>query len=94
MPRFRDLLAALRDRGDVALVSSSPHHRLDIVTDRFDLALDAVVSAEDSEHGVEAGNRAGAATVGYRTNQNHDADLSHADTVVEGPDELRDLLLG
>jgi HAD superfamily hydrolase (TIGR01509 family) len=124
MPGFRDLVAGLRDSRQVALVSSSPHHWLDVVIDRFDLALDAVVSAEDasagkpdpavyqraaaelgvepercvavedSEHGVEAGNRTGTTTVGYRTDQNRDADLSHADVVVEGSDELRDLLLG
>jgi len=124
MPGFRDLVAGLRDSRQVALVSSSPHHWLDVVIDRFDLALDAVVSAEDvavgkpepdvyqraarelgvsasrcvtvedSKHGVEAANRAEMAVVGYRTEQNRDADLSDADSVVEGPDELRDLLLG
>jgi HAD superfamily hydrolase (TIGR01509 family) len=127
MPGFPDLLADLRvDRADrrVALVSSSPHHWIRLVTDRFDLKFDAVVSAEDvaagkpdpavyeraadelgvpagrcvavedSEHGVESAARAGAVVVGYRTEQNRDADLSTADVVVEGPGELRDLLLG
>lgn len=124
MPGFPDLLDALRADRRVALVSSSPRHWIGLVTDRFDLAFDAVVSAEDvaagkpdpavyeraagelgveprrcvavedSEHGVEAATRAGATVVGYRTDQNRDADLSAADAVVQGPDELRDLLLG
>ncbi|WP_407652211.1 HAD family hydrolase [Halomicrococcus gelatinilyticus] len=48
MDGFRDLVADLRDEGtDVALVSSSPHHWIDVVLDRFDLSFDAVVSAED-----------------------------------------------
>ncbi|WP_458188862.1 HAD family hydrolase [Haladaptatus sp. NG-WS-4] len=48
MDGFHDLLAELRDRDtDIALVSSSPHHWIDIVLDRFDLEFDAVVSAED-----------------------------------------------
>lgn len=123
MPGFRSLLDALRADRQVALVSSSPHHWLELVTDRFDLAFDAVVSAEDvsagkpdpavyeraieelgvsagqcvavedSEHGVESAVRAGAVAVGYRTDQNQDADLSGADAVVEGPAELRAFLL-
>jgi HAD superfamily hydrolase (TIGR01509 family) len=42
-----DLLATLRDRGvSVALVSSSPHHWIDLVLERFELDFDAVVSAD------------------------------------------------
>jgi HAD superfamily hydrolase (TIGR01509 family) len=42
-----DLLATLRDHGvSVALVSSSPHHWIDIVLERFELDFDAVVSAD------------------------------------------------
>jgi len=42
-----DLLATLRDRGvTVALVSSSPHHWIDVVLERFGLEFDAVVSAD------------------------------------------------
>ncbi|WP_436930258.1 HAD family hydrolase [Halosimplex halobium] len=42
-----ELLAELRDRGvTLALVSSSPHDWIDVVLDRFDLAFDAVVSAD------------------------------------------------
>ncbi|WP_436908732.1 HAD family hydrolase [Halosimplex marinum] len=42
-----DLLAELRDRGvALALVSSSPRDWIDVVLDRFDLAFDAVVSAD------------------------------------------------
>jgi len=48
MDGFRDLVADLREEGTgVALVSSSPHHWIDVVLDRFDLSFDAVVSAED-----------------------------------------------
>jgi len=42
-----ELLADLRERGvTLALVSSSPHDWIDVVLDRFDLAFDAVVSAD------------------------------------------------
>ncbi|WP_251329054.1 HAD family hydrolase [Haloplanus pelagicus] len=48
MPGFRDLLAALRDRGvRVAVVSSSPPAWIAQVVDRFDLDVDATVSTED-----------------------------------------------
>ncbi len=48
MDGFHDLLAGLCDRGtEVALVSSSPPHWIEIVLDRFDLEFSAVVSAED-----------------------------------------------
>ncbi|PSP63900.1 haloacid dehalogenase [Halobacteriales archaeon QH_8_67_27] len=42
-----DLLATLRDHSvTVAVVSSSPHHWIDVVLERFDLEFDAVVSAD------------------------------------------------
>ncbi|WP_435334601.1 HAD family hydrolase [Haloarchaeobius sp. TZWWS8] len=48
LPGFRDWLTARRSAGiPVALVSSSPHHWLDTVCERFELEFDAVVSAED-----------------------------------------------
>lgn len=48
MGGFHDLLADLRAEGtEVALVSSSPHHWIEIVTDRFDLEFEQVVSADD-----------------------------------------------
>ncbi len=48
MDGFHDLLAELRAEGiDVALVSSSPHHWIDIVLERFDLEFEEVVSADD-----------------------------------------------
>jgi len=50
MPGFRDLLADLHDRGlRVAVVSSSPHEWIGMVTERFGLdgEFDAVVSADD-----------------------------------------------
>jgi haloacid dehalogenase superfamily, subfamily IA, variant 3 with third motif having DD or ED/haloacid dehalogenase superfamily, subfamily IA, variant 1 with third motif having Dx(3-4)D or Dx(3-4)E len=43
---------------------------------------------EDSKNGVEAGKRAGMTVVAYRTEPNADTDLSAADVVAEGPDEL------
>ncbi|SIR58483.1 haloacid dehalogenase superfamily, subfamily IA, variant 3 with third motif having DD or ED/haloacid dehalogenase superfamily, subfamily IA, variant 1 with third motif having Dx(3-4)D or Dx(3-4)E [Haladaptatus litoreus] len=48
MDGFHDLLADLRNNGtEIALVSSSPHHWIEIVLDRFDLEFSEVVSAED-----------------------------------------------
>nr|WP_266079634.1 HAD family phosphatase [Haladaptatus caseinilyticus] len=48
MDGFHDLLADLREREtEIALVSSSPHHWIEIVLDRFDLDFAEVVSAED-----------------------------------------------
>ena len=51
------------------------------------------IAVEDSENGVEAANRAGMTSVGYRTEINQGMDLSTADHVAEGPQELRGLLL-
>ena len=48
MDGFHDLLDGLREDGvDVALVSSSPHDWIEIVTERFDLEFEEVVSADD-----------------------------------------------
>ncbi len=48
LPGVGDLLADLRAAGvPVALVSSSPRDWIDIVLERFDLAVDAVVSGDD-----------------------------------------------
>ena len=42
-----DLIAELGDHGvTVTLVSSSPHHWIDVVLERFDLEFDAVISAD------------------------------------------------
>ena len=47
LPGATELVADLRARGiRVALVSSSPHHWIDVVLNRFDLDFDAVVSAD------------------------------------------------
>jgi HAD superfamily hydrolase (TIGR01509 family) len=52
MAGFEALLADLREAGwAVALVSSAPVSWIDLVTDRFDLAFDAVVSADHVERG-------------------------------------------
>ncbi|MFB6068694.1 MAG: HAD family hydrolase [Halobacterium sp.] len=48
LPGFRELLATLQERGvKTAIVSSSPHSWLELVVERFDLDVDAVVSTED-----------------------------------------------
>nr|WP_223301712.1 HAD family phosphatase [Haladaptatus sp. R4] len=48
MDGFHDLLDELRAEGiEVALVSSSPHDWIEIVTDRFGLEFEEVVSADD-----------------------------------------------
>jgi HAD superfamily hydrolase (TIGR01509 family) len=50
LPGAHDLVADLRDRGArVAIVSSSPHDWIDVVRERFDLPVDAVVSANAVE---------------------------------------------
>jgi beta-phosphoglucomutase-like phosphatase (HAD superfamily) len=47
------------------------------------------VVVEDSYNGVLAASRAGTYCIGYRTSENRDVDLSAADEVVEGPEDLR-----
>jgi len=52
-----ELLRDVRTEGhSVSLVTSSPHHWIDVVLDRFDLAedFDAIVSAADVERGKPA----------------------------------------
>ncbi|WP_259370040.1 MULTISPECIES: HAD family phosphatase [Halostella] len=127
MPGFRDLLAALHDRGlRVAVVSSSPHEWIGMVTERFgiDGEFDAVISAddvdadskpepdvyehaarevgvdpadciavEDSKNGVKSAKAAGMTAIGYRTETNAEMDLSEADAVADGAEELREELL-
>ncbi|KTG11632.1 haloacid dehalogenase [Haloprofundus marisrubri] len=51
------------------------------------------VVVEDSTNGTQSAHRAGTYVVGYRTETNAETDLSAADTVVEGPTELRKELL-
>jgi HAD superfamily hydrolase (TIGR01509 family) len=43
---------------------------------------------EDSKNGVEAGKRAGMVVIAYRTGPNSETDLSAADVVADGPEEL------
>lgn len=61
-----------------------------------ELGLDPAdcVVVEDSINGIEAAVRSGAFTVAYRSTHNAELDLSRADVVVDGPDELRETLLG
>lgn len=52
-----ELIREIRDRGNgVSLVTSSPHHWIDVVLDRFGLDgdFDAIVSAADVERGKPA----------------------------------------
>jgi HAD superfamily hydrolase (TIGR01509 family) len=51
------------------------------------------VAVEDSRHGVDAAVGAGMTAVGYRSTTDRTVDLSAADAVVEGPAELRRVLL-
>jgi HAD superfamily hydrolase (TIGR01509 family) len=53
------------------------------------LAPGDCVVVEDSYNGVLAASRAGTYCIGYRTSENRDVDLSAADEVVEGPEDLR-----
>lgn len=53
----------------------------------------AAVAVEDSRHGVGAAAAADLTAVGYRSASNRGVDLSDADLVVEGPVELREVLL-
>jgi HAD superfamily hydrolase (TIGR01509 family) len=54
---------------------------------------DECVVVEDSENGIEAGDRAGATVVAYRVAAHGDIDRSGADAVVESPAALRDRVL-
>ncbi|NGM68943.1 HAD family phosphatase [Natronolimnobius sp. AArcel1] len=54
---------------------------------------ESCVVIEDSEHGVEAGTRAGAFVIAYRIDAHDGLDLSTADDVVESPAELRKTVL-
>lgn len=55
MDGFQQLCADIRETGaSIALVTSSPHHWLEIALDRFGLEFDAVVSADDVSAGKPA----------------------------------------
>ena len=53
----------------------------------------ACIAVEDSPNGTQAAARAGMDVIGYRSAANAGADLSAADVVVDGPEELRTNLL-
>ncbi|MGQ4557530.1 HAD-IA family hydrolase [Halobellus sp. GM3] len=55
---------------------------------------EACVVVEDSINGIESAVRAGAFTVAFRSTHNADLDLSRADVVVDGVEELRAALVG
>ena len=122
---FQETRRTLADRGvPVAIVTSSPSAWHDIVLDRFDISVDAVITAEnldadgkpepdiyekaaktvdrppeeclvieDSKNGIEAAKRAGMFVIAYRTEPNADTDLSAADVVANGPQELHEAVL-
>lgn len=48
------------------------------------------VVIEDSSHGVNAAKNAGMRCIGFRTDINAAQDLSHADIIVEGEEELQE----
>jgi HAD superfamily hydrolase (TIGR01509 family) len=50
------------------------------------------IAVEDSPNGIMAATQAGMTCIAYRSESNADEDLSHADAIVEGPDELREKL--
>ncbi|QOS13533.1 HAD superfamily hydrolase (plasmid) [Haloferax gibbonsii] len=121
-----DLLSALSQRGvPLALTTSSPHHWIALVDERFrltehfdavistddldgpgkpapgiyergvaelDVQPEACVAVEDSRAGVEAATTAGLYTIGFR-GDGDDADLTAADEIITGIDELRATLL-
>jgi HAD superfamily hydrolase (TIGR01509 family) len=60
------------------------------------LGVDAAdcVAVEDSENGSLAASRAGMTVIGYRVSHNTETDLSACDVVPDGPDSLREELLG
>ncbi|MWG36628.1 HAD family hydrolase [Halomarina oriensis] len=59
----------------------------------LDVPADACVAVEDSTHGVAAANAAAMSSVGFRWDDDHTQDLSAADVVTTGPEELRRALL-
>lgn len=62
------------------------------VADRLGVDPGECVVVEDSESGATAADRAGAYVVGYQPDADASQDLSVADEVVSGPDELRERL--
>ncbi|ELZ95346.1 putative haloacid dehalogenase-like hydrolase [Haloferax mucosum ATCC BAA-1512] len=58
------------------------------------VAPEDCVVVEDSINGIESAVRSGAYTIAYRIDHNAALDLSLADEIVDGPEELRAALLG
>jgi HAD superfamily hydrolase (TIGR01509 family) len=61
--------------------------------DDLNVETDRCVAVEDSENGVESAARAGTTVVAYRIDAHGEIDLSPADAVADGPDELREAIL-
>ncbi|KAB1192954.1 HAD-IA family hydrolase [Haloferax sp. MBLA0076] len=58
------------------------------------VAPEECIVVEDSVNGIESAARSGAHTIAYRVDHNSELDLSQADQIVDGPEELRAALLG
>lgn len=57
--------------------------------EQMDVDPSECIVVEDSAHGITAARNAGMRCVGFRTEQNQGQDLSHADTIVDGAEELQ-----
>lgn len=78
---------------DVAGPSKPEPDVYERAAERIDVAPANCVAVEDSTHGVSAANAAGMTSVGFRWDDDHAQDLSAADAVATGPDDLgRELL--
>ncbi len=77
---------------DIDGPSKPDPHIYRFTADRLDVEPEHCVVVEDSAHGVTAAEDAGMYCIGYCTDPGREHELSHADTVVHGPDELRNTL--
>ncbi|WP_411964842.1 HAD family hydrolase [Haloferax sp. YSMS24] len=69
-------------------------HIYEEAAERLGVAPEECIVVEDSVNGIESAARSGAYTIAYRGEQNAELDLSQADEIVDGPEELRAALLG
>ncbi|KAB1197784.1 MULTISPECIES: HAD family phosphatase [Haloferax] len=69
-------------------------HIYETAAEQLGVAPEDCVVVEDSVNGIESAARSGAHTIAYRVDHNRELDLSQADQIVDGPEELRAALLG
>ncbi|KAB1187201.1 MULTISPECIES: HAD family phosphatase [Haloferax] len=69
-------------------------HIYEEAAERLGVTPEDCVVVEDSVNGIESAARSGAHTIAYRADHNAALDLSQADEIVDGPEELRTALLG